>query len=260
MKKSNALMLSYIIFLIIALWAHIIWEWSGLEKIAMAATIAGCFFAFADFYEWQLTFKSYYCDKVKEIQKNIIDIETAEIMFIDKRRKELEYILEKATPYKGLDSEFDKLINFSTETLENDKKSREDCEQSIAEFTKLYEKTIKRNNKKFEIASLVLFVFGFVAFFSIIAFDFLAILLTNYQTFTTVVAFAVIMCNYYFKDVIEKDVKAQLNNSEKKSNQSKNNQDELNSAYIELDLSNKIDEFIERFKETKTNSNDFEEN
>ena len=37
-------MLAYIIFLVLTLCANVFWKWDGLDRIAMAATFAGCFF------------------------------------------------------------------------------------------------------------------------------------------------------------------------------------------------------------------------
>ena len=61
MKKSNALMLSYIIFLVLSILTQIIFDWEGLNIIAIAATIAGCFFAFSDLANWYVSYQFTRC-------------------------------------------------------------------------------------------------------------------------------------------------------------------------------------------------------
>jgi hypothetical protein len=54
MKKSNALMLSYLIFLFISLSAKILFDWNGLDIIALAASVSGLLFAISDYINWKI--------------------------------------------------------------------------------------------------------------------------------------------------------------------------------------------------------------
>ena len=55
MKKSSTLMLSYIVFLFIAVVVNLVWKWDRLGQIALAASAAGLLFAFADLASWYLS-------------------------------------------------------------------------------------------------------------------------------------------------------------------------------------------------------------
>lgn len=259
MKKSNALMLSYIIFLVISLVAYVFCNWNGIDKIAVAATIACYFFALADYSDCKSTFNKYYCDKSKSIQSSLIDIDVAEIEFLEERKEELESILEKAVAYQGRNSRFDYVIVVANELLETDKKDIEEYEKLIAQDTKLYEEKEKESNKKYDVVSSVLMVLGFVSFFSVIVFDYFADWFSSTQSFLTVIAFIIIMFTYYSKDVIQSNTKAKLNELTEKLEHNKKKQEEIILEYKNLNLVNTIDQFIEKFKEQDETSNILEE-
>lgn len=249
MKKSNALMLSYIIFLIIALFVSFFGKWNGLDKIVIAATIGGCFFALADYFDWKSMFNKYFCDESKALQNGITDCETDELDFIEERKEEIEYILGKAVAYQGRDARFDSLIAVLYQVLEKDNKSKEKIEQANADDDKYCEYIEKLSNRKYDVVSLVLTVLGFVSFFSVIVFEYVSDTLSSFQSYFTLVAFLVIMFTYYSKDIIENRTKAEMNELIEKLERHKKEQEESIIEYEKLNLSNRIDEFITNFKE-----------
>ena len=71
MKKSSALMLSYIVILILTICATVYSEWNGIEQVALAATVAGLFFACADYYGCWISFNQPMVDARKKHLKEI---------------------------------------------------------------------------------------------------------------------------------------------------------------------------------------------
>ena len=83
MKKSNALMLSYIIFLVIAFLVDCFFAWDGLGKVAMAATLAGLFFAIADLIGWRVASEQDFCKAVQKALKAVIaSVDKLKLCFI----------------------------------------------------------------------------------------------------------------------------------------------------------------------------------
>lgn len=252
MKKSNILMLSYMIFLAITLLANIFFNWNGLDRIAMAVTIAGCFFAFADLFNWKASFNKYSCDRMKIVHKHIVDTNNAQTELIEEREKELKYILNKATPYRDKNSKIAGIIDCATEILQQNKSKKEELLQSKLEIVDIY-KDIEKEEKKiriFEVVESVFMIFGFVLFFSIIAFDWLFFSLTNYQTLATIIAFIAIMFNYYAKDVIEEKPKAVFDTLIKKAEANKLEIEKISQGFKEINLSETVDAFIKTIEKT----------
>lgn len=69
MKKSSALMFSYIVILILTICATVYSEWNGIEQVALAATAAGLFFACADYFSWRASFNQPMVDVRREYLK-----------------------------------------------------------------------------------------------------------------------------------------------------------------------------------------------
>ena len=65
-KKSNILMLSYIIFLFFSVCASAFLSWQGIHRISLAATIAGCFFAVADLANWYVSYQKLIIERRKD--------------------------------------------------------------------------------------------------------------------------------------------------------------------------------------------------
>lgn len=246
MKKTNALMLSYIIFLTIALLVKSFFNWNELDRIAMAATIAGYFFALADLFNWTATFNKYYFNKIKILQKNMIDIYSTQIKFIEERQIDFEYMSKKVAPYKGKNSNLDSLIDDISKTIEEDKSIKVDYKQSVATYTKKYnsKKQIKRT-KLFEKAELVFVVLGFVSFFLIIVFDYFSYILSTSQSTITVTAFIIIMSNYYIKDIVEENLKTELDKTLKDTKNIKTSFKKTNQQFKEINLPLRVDSFID---------------
>lgn len=247
MKKSNTLMISYMIFLVISLLANMLFEWKGLDRIAMAATIAGCFFAIADLCNWEASFWDYSYDKLIAVNQNLIDLDQTAIKFVQDRDQEMEYIIEQAKPYRDKHPKCEELIATATDVLKTGVERREYHSNSLlesGEMSKKLEKE-KKKSKRFEKAALYLMVWGFVLFFSIIVFDYFVCILTKYQTWATIVAFVVIMYNYYAKDVIEENQKMVLEGLTQKTMNNKFEMEKLVRELQELNLSDQVDSLIE---------------
>lgn len=247
MKKSNALMLSYMIFLVIALLASVIFKWEGLDRIAMAATIAGCFFAIADLCNWEASFLDYFYDKLIAVHQNLIDLDQTAIKYVQDRDQEMEHIIEKAKPYRDKHPKCEELIAIATDVLKTGVERKEDHSNSLLELNESFKKLKKEKekSKRFEKAELYLMIWGFVLFFSIIVFDYFVCILTKYQTWATIIAFVVIMYNYYAKDVIEENQKIVLEGLTQKTTNNKLEMEKLVRELQELNLSDQVDSLIE---------------
>ena len=213
MKKSNALMLSYMIFLAITVFAEIILNWGGLDRISIAATLAGCFFAFADLANWYISSNMQILDAFQKDTDSFLDYCNAKNASLYARRKEALDIIETITPYSGRSEHVDALISLCEERVEKLVKAEHDCRESTLngnnELNELLNKARKKINKV-SIVELVLVTAGFVVFFMLVTFDWLINLLTDYQSIATVLAFILIMLNYYLRDVLDEKTKREI--------------------------------------------------
>ena len=110
-----------------------------------------CFFAFADLFNWKATFNNYSCDRSKDVLKHLVGIDNTEIEFIEKRDKELKYIIERASPYCDKHPKLDEMILYAKDTLEKDNERKEYHTNSLLELEKLrnnFEKE-RKNSKCF---------------------------------------------------------------------------------------------------------------
>ncbi len=250
MKKNNALMISYIIFLAITLAANVLFEWDGLERIALGATVAGVFFAFSDLFNWRVTYNNYYCDRMKKANEYLDSIFEDEIDYLDNRDEEFEKILKRANPYIGKNINFDNLIDCIIELNEKDKTTIEKYEQNLLETDDVYkniEKEREKNNK-FEMIELWLMIAGYVCFFNILVFDCFVLILNGFQIIATIIAFIAIMINYYSKESIEEKKKIEFDNIIKKAERTKSELETINQDFDKLNLLREVDSFIETLK------------
>ena len=209
MKKSNALMLSQIIFLFIAVVANLVWKWEGLSQIALAASAAGLFFAFADLAAWYLSCALPYAELFLEdaisIKENLHKM--AEV------KKEAKDNIDKAIslvqPYLDGRPKLNKIVQDCQDLCS-------DAEEKVLRFTsiekdaellrKKAEKYIK-SLKKYRIVELVLACIGFLTFFVLTVFDMLIEAISSYEALITVFSFMVIMLCYYLRDTVEEKMK-----------------------------------------------------
>ena len=125
MKKSNALMVSYMAFLIIALLASAIFQWDGLDKIAMATTIAGCFFAFADLAGWYVSYYMIYEENFKKINASFLDFYSLILNVIDKRCKEYSESKNLLLPYIDSNGKINPFINALEDRIKEGEKDKQ---------------------------------------------------------------------------------------------------------------------------------------
>ena len=257
MKKGNALMLSYMIFLVIAVLAQIFWDWNGLDKIAMSATIAGCLFAFADLAGWYFSYSKFYQESLKTANDSLLDFYRTDIDTIQRYKKEFIKSKETLLPYSYKDEEIATFL----ETLDNAVYCYERDEKKLQESLKYcHDRALKiddfkrkdRNIRKLEIALVVI---GFVVFFALITFQYLVDLLYDYQSFATVIAFFVIMLTYFLRDYIEERDKMELDDMIKKAEVIKDEAKKRNEKSKQRSLveeSKKLVKAIEKYEKTKS--------
>ena len=251
MKKSNALMLSYLIFLVIALGARIFFEWQGLERIAMAATIAGCFFAFADLASWLISYQTYYTKSLETTVSYLFEINEVAINTANNQKKEAVGIIDIITPYKHRHKEFEDIIDYENGELEKSEKRISEAEASISECNRISTEILKHKKRIdfFKIGELILLVLGFACFFMIVVFDYFVELITKHQAIATIIAFAVIMVNYYLKDAIEDKTKQELDEMIEAAEESKAKYIELDEQYEKHNFLEKATRLVEKIKE-----------
>ena len=210
MKKSNSLMLSYMIFLVIALLSKILLGWEGLDQIAMGATVAGCFFAFADLASWYVSNSTLIHEAM---EKDIIsfkaycDIRLQEFRTYNKEAKDTQKMV---APYIGQHENFERLYNLCSTRIEKAEQALKELEQTVDNGINDMQAILKKDSLEisvFRVVDMVLITLGFVVFFSLITFDSIVSWLENYQSHATLIAFTVIMLNYFLRDIIDEKTK-----------------------------------------------------
>ena len=209
MKKSNALMLSYMIFLAIAIAAKIFWKWTGLEQIALAASAAGLFFAFADLASWYLSCALPYAELFLEdaisIKANLH--ERAEVS--NRAKDNIDKAISLVQPYLDGRPKLNKIVQDCTDL-------RNDVEETALRFTSIEKKAellrqkaekYVKSLKKYRIVELVLACIGFLVFFILTVFDTIIETIAPHEALITVFAFIVIMLCYYLRDTAEEKMK-----------------------------------------------------
>lgn len=257
MKKSNALMLSYMIFLVIAMIAQAFFSWNGLDRIAMAATIAGCFFAFADLTGWYISYQATFAEALKRTNDSIIEIHNTMMDSLKNTTEEYVNVKKVLTPYMDRDNDIRAFVDMMDESIvrnEVEKQNKQEmlnrCEERKLEFDE-YEK----RNRYVKVAEISLVVCGFIAFFMIISFQYFTHILYNYQSFATVVAFLVIMFTYYLRDFIEEKKKEELDgliqNAEERKKEAREIYEDSKKQAL-LEKSKTLIEQIEKYDQLKS--------
>lgn len=204
MKKSNALMLSYIIFLLITLIANLFFSWDEIEKISLSATFAGLFFAFADFANWRMICKHEQYTAAKKLLSEMIHSIDKRITFCERTidsNNGLTSLIE--TKFKS-DHPFNDVSNFVKATSSSYKvhagdmaKMKDECSNMNNHLDKKILPQIGRW-KNIEACFLIV---GFVSFFVINSFANVYYALLSNASLLTVLSFGIIMLTYFLKDV-----------------------------------------------------------
>lgn len=213
MKKSNALMLSYMIFLSLALIADIFFAWTGLDRISMAATIAGFFFAFADLANWSASVTLPKLEVVERMADEFPCLIRAHITYYEAKIAEKQEILRIVQPFAAQHDPFANVANASNEEIEHLKGSLNKAQimlENLPEETKQQLSLARQKIKHRYFIDTLLAVIGFASFFIIITFDWFATLLSGYQSIATTLAFAIIMLSYYLRDILDDKSKKEV--------------------------------------------------
>ena len=213
MKKSNALMLSYIIFLAVALFVDVFFNWGGLGKVAMAAALAGLLFAIADLIAWRVTCEQDFCSIVqKALSEVILSVDKLKLRS-ESAIEENHEIIELISSREDRSGELSKILETSQADIrlqEENIQASEKNKSKAEDLNKKMQEMKNRKIRKFKKAETAIIVLGFVSFFVISAFDYLYALLLNVESEITVIAFGVIMVTYFLKDVFENRHKKEL--------------------------------------------------
>ncbi|MBE6567760.1 MAG: hypothetical protein E7657_03775 [Ruminococcaceae bacterium] len=213
MKKSNALMLSYIIFLAIAFFVNCFSGWGGLGKVAMAATLAGLFFAIADLISWRISCERDFCKTVQKALTTVIASVEKLKLCAESIVAENKEIIELISPYDGSSEALNKALQISESEIASQKGYIEASETNKSKAEALNKEILdikSRTINKLKKAETIMIVLGFVSFFVVSAFDYLYTLLFHAESSVTVIAFGVIMVTYFLKDVFENKQKKEL--------------------------------------------------
>lgn len=209
MKKSNALMLSYIIFLFIAVVANLFWKWEGLDQIALAASAAGLFFAFADLASWYLSCALPYAELFLEdaisIKENLHEL--AEVK--SEAKDNIDKAISLVQPYLDGRPKLSKIVQDCME-LRNTAEEKAQRFISIEEKAELLRKKAEayvKSLKNYRIVELILACIGFLVFFILLSFDSVIEIIAPHEALITVFAFVVIMLCYYLRDTVEEKIK-----------------------------------------------------
>lgn len=205
MKKSNALMISYISFLVIALVSYFVFKWDGILRVSLAATIAGCLFAFADLTNWyvsyrQPTVEAMYGD-ISVFEQYIVTSQESNQANIDLAKK----VIKKLENDNVETNQFEQDIiscKAALETMYEQESNLNDAQKDAMDIKDdLAEDRVKVRVLK--ILEIILAVLGFTVFFVVISFETIVNFLSPYGSVVTIIAFAVIMLNYLLRDILE---------------------------------------------------------
>lgn len=255
MKKSNALMISYMIFLALSILANLLFDWQGLDRIAMAATIAGFFFAISDYFGWKASFLSNAFKRYRSLTDLLLEYTNVNIETLDTQNKILSNAIDVFSPHKDEIEDINLWICDAVKTIDKNDKNKTQAQKTISTVDDLYLKINKgfEHGKKTTKIETIFVILGFVSFFMVVAFDYLGFIITPYQSFATIGAFILIMLNYYLKDVYEEKKNREIDELEKqveeKKQQAHKNNEETKRLTLEIEKS--LAKFNKNYKSKK---------
>lgn len=258
MRKGNVFMLAYVIVLALTLMANIFFGWDGLDRIAMAATIAGCAFAFSDLIGWCASYTSEFWQSIRDTNDYVTSLFESEIDTAEEQNEQLEEILEIMTPYvdkskrlKQIEEGILDLVKSNNEKIEDYKATLKKDEKEDARISKNLE-----NTKWWLLIEAISMVVGVSLFFTIVIFDFFVAFLTPWEAIVTIVAFILIVLNYFLKECIEEYSKQKLKNLQKRAETCELKIKETNDTFNNLNLLDTVNEAVKRIKDEETLSED----
>ena len=209
MKKSNALMLSYIIFLAITVAVKLIWHWDGLGQIALAASAAGLFFAFADLAGWYYSSSLPYAEVFLEDIINLKESTSIAAKEKNNAKNNLNEAINLLSPYAEKKPKVAEIIKTCKELHD----AKEDQETQLARIANNFDELMNmsedylRGIKRYRYVELLLACLGFLVFFILTCFDILVKIISPYEAVITVSAFVIIMLCYYLRDTVDEKIK-----------------------------------------------------
>lgn len=265
MKKSSTLMLSYIIFLVATVIIRFCFGWTGLGQVALAATIAGCFFAFADLMGWYISHKKPLVEAMQEDLKVFKRYGDTAQEYIRRDIQGSEQAMALVRTYADEENRVKQFISVCEAAAPRLQEMIEDIERYKSAMDET-EEVLKEDSRKlfwigvFEVAFAIC---GFIAFFLLLCFGTVVEIVAPYGEVVTVLAFAIIMLNYFLRDVLEDHAKKDLEDINKHIQQEKNNIEEINAKMAEskyVEAAEKLVEVIEECKKTEDNADGQVEN
>ena len=256
MKKSNALMLSYIIFLAITVFARFRWNWDGLDRIALAASGAGLFFAFADLTGWYISCSLPYAEAFLEDAISITDCIGIIIKEKSEAKNNIDGVIKLLKPYASKKEKIPGIIQDCEEVYS----SAAEVEKKFiglktdAEQLKIDAEKEVQGIKKIQYVELGLACLGFIAFFILTCFDKLVELITPYEAVITVSAFVFIMLCYYLRDTVEEKVKRECQEMHEKAEARKKKIENLDDAAASKKLLEKTRTIMEKLSKDNQQS------
>lgn len=256
MKKSNALMLSYIIFLAITVAARLCWNWDGLDRIALAASGAGLFFAFADLAGWYISCSLPYAEAFLEDVISIIAGLDTIIKEKGEAKNNMDEVIKLLKPYAdqkekipGIIQNCEKAYNSAAGVEQEFRSLKPDAEQLKVDA----EKEVK-NIKNIQYIELGLACLGFIAFFTLTCFENFVEIISLYEPVITVSAFVFIMLCYYLRDTVEEKIKRKCYEMNEKAEKRKKKIENINDAAMSKKLLEKTKTIIEQLSEKNQQS------
>ena len=212
MKKSNALMLSYIIILILTLVAGSYFGWDGIDQVALAATIAGFCFAIADYYGWEASYNQPMVDAQKEYLNSYRCYLNEVLTLARKDGADIKKAIELLEPYCNSHQSVVETLDEAYDLADVIDQAKTKANSSLMNLPSKMEAVQKKERKirRSSCTEAIAATMGFLVFFIIIIFDTLAEKLIPTSSIATIAAFILIMLNYFAKDLseakIQKDV------------------------------------------------------
>lgn len=218
MKKSSTFMLAYIILLFISIGMAVCTEWDAIERISVAATVAGYFFALADLLGWmQATQIPAFIAVVKE-QEALAKRQKSDLQLVRKRIREMKRALEYLKSLNNKNEKIRSLQDKHTTILASFEELECEMQRLSADIEELCNhnaKMIKRY-RLFKPAEDILFTLGFLEFLVILVFDNYLQHMLPQSSIISVLAFAIIMSTYFVKDLLDEKYAKQITDSKQK--------------------------------------------
>lgn len=209
MKKSKALMRSYIAFLTITIFVDLFTCWEGMEQVSLAATVAGAFFSLADLASCYISSNLLVAETIREKILAHIDFCDASLETEANKFHEMEEAIDLLRPYADKHDRAKYIISESKPLLEQAQKNMEDMRNIFSNNDSWLQKADKminnvNNQAKVERRFLIA---GFVSFFILLTFDKVVNIIAPHGALVTVIAFLIIVLTYHLRDELEEKAK-----------------------------------------------------